>query len=185
MSQGGSGTFNTSPLYPSHHHIPLQLISPLPQFAPLHDIAIKDNDLPRIEQALRHHLFRMYYQLLLTDPRQRKVIVCERPLWPMPIKKLLVRLLFEQFQVPSISFAPSHLLSLMTTGTTNGLVIDCGYLESTVLPVSLPPSPPSLPPPCNFLSPSLPPSPFHFALPGRPVKRYLMLGPCSHTSLPP
>ncbi|KAI9229977.1 MAG: actin family [Piptocephalis tieghemiana] len=95
-------------------------------FAPLHDIAIKDNDLPRIEQALRHHLF---------HPRQRKVIVCERPLWPMPIKKLLVRLLFEQFQVPSISFAPSHLLSLMTTGTTNGLVIDCGYLESTVLPV--------------------------------------------------
>ncbi|RKP12315.1 actin family [Piptocephalis cylindrospora] len=104
-------------------------------FSPLHDIAIEEEDLPRLEAALKHHLFRMYYQLLLTDPRQRKVIVCERPLWPMPLKKLLMRLLFDHFQVPSISFAPSHLLSLMTTGSTKGLVIDCGHLETTILPV--------------------------------------------------
>lgn len=38
-------------------------------------------------------------------------------------------------QVPSISFACSHLLSLFAVGRITGLVIDCGYLESVALPV--------------------------------------------------
>jgi actin-related protein 10 len=39
-------------------------------------------------------------------------------------------------QVPSLSFAPSHLLSVMAVGCVTGLVVDCGHLETTVLPVS-------------------------------------------------
>ena len=38
-------------------------------------------------------------------------------------------------QVPSISFAPSHLLALLSVGRITGLVLDCGELESTALPV--------------------------------------------------
>lgn len=38
-------------------------------------------------------------------------------------------------KVPSISFAPCHLLSLLAVGRMSGLVLDTGHLESTVLPV--------------------------------------------------
>ncbi|KAF8946903.1 hypothetical protein BGZ46_005670, partial [Entomortierella lignicola] len=36
---------------------------------------------------------------------------------------------------PSVSFTNSHLLALLTTGTATGLVIDCGHLETSVLPI--------------------------------------------------
>jgi hypothetical protein len=38
--------------------------------------------------------------------------------------------------VPSVLFAPCHLLSLFTLGVPTGLVIDCGHNESLVLPIS-------------------------------------------------
>ena len=39
-------------------------------------------------------------------------------------------------QVPSVLFAPSHLVTLFTLGISSGLVIDAGYAETVVLPVS-------------------------------------------------
>ena len=73
---------------------------------------------------------------LLADPKSRKVILIEHPLLPVYIKEMLARILFSNLQVPSISFASSHLLSLLSVGRITGLVLDCGFLESTVLPVS-------------------------------------------------
>ncbi|CAG8452696.1 7408_t:CDS:2 [Diversispora eburnea] len=61
------------------------------------------------------------------DPKQRKVVLCESPMMPVRLKELIAK-------VPSISFAPSHMLALLTTGCTTGLVIDVGHLETTVLP---------------------------------------------------
>jgi actin-related protein 10 len=75
-------------------------------------------------------------RLLLTDPKSRKVIICESPLAPVVLKQMIARLLFDYFQVPSISFVPIHLMALLTTGLTTGLVIDVGNLETSVLPVS-------------------------------------------------
>jgi actin-related protein 10 len=49
---------------------------------------------------------------------------------------MLARILFENLLVPSVSFAPSGLLALVGVGRTTGLVVDCGYLETCVLPVS-------------------------------------------------
>ncbi|CAO3608559.1 unnamed protein product [Mucor hiemalis] len=48
---------------------------------------------------------------------------------------MIARLLFDYFQVPSISFVPIHLMALLTTGLTTGLVIDVGNLETSVLPI--------------------------------------------------
>lgn len=77
----------------------------------------------------------------------------EHPLLPLYLKETIARILFdnlqvrlpsysrlhdcnESFKVPSISFASSHLLSLFAVGKITGLVLDCGHLESTALPVS-------------------------------------------------
>ncbi|KAF6757164.1 actin-domain-containing protein [Ephemerocybe angulata] len=87
-----------------------------------------------LEVRLRHCLRSVFHDSLLTDPKARKVIIIETPLLPMYIKEMMARILFEN-QVPSVSFAPSHLLSLMAVGRITGLVIDCGHLESVALPI--------------------------------------------------
>lgn len=40
------------------------------------------------------------------------------------------------FKVGSVLFAPSHLLSMLTIGSNVGLVMDVGYQETLVVPVS-------------------------------------------------
>src|ERR1700761_1347799 len=74
---------------------------------------------------------------LLADPKSRKVIILEHPLLPIYVKEMIGQILFENLLVPSISFAPSGLLSLLAVGRITGLVLDCGHLETTVIPVSL------------------------------------------------
>ncbi|KZT01408.1 actin-domain-containing protein [Laetiporus sulphureus 93-53] len=88
-----------------------------------------------LEARLQTSLRRVFHHSLMTDPKSRKVILVEHPLLPMYLKEMIARLLFENLQVPSVSFASSHLLALLAAGRLTGLVLDCGHLESTVLPI--------------------------------------------------
>ncbi|TFK49938.1 actin-domain-containing protein [Heliocybe sulcata] len=85
----------------------------------------------RLERCLRS----VFHESLLADPKSRKVILVEHPLLPMHVKEMVARILFSNLQVPSISFASSHLLALLAVGRITGLVLDCGHLEATVLPI--------------------------------------------------
>jgi len=87
------------------------------------------------EQRLARLLHDVYYRLLLADPKSSKVIVLESPLTPVCIKQTIAKVLFQKLHVPSVSFTPAHLLALLTIGQTTGLVVDCGHLEMTVLPI--------------------------------------------------
>ena len=85
----------------------------------------------------------------MTDAKARKVIVIENTFMPNFVKEHLARALFENLrvsspcmlrsgankQVPSIAFTASSLLSLAACGRITGLVVDCGWLETTVTPV--------------------------------------------------
>ncbi|CAI2163264.1 6545_t:CDS:2 [Funneliformis geosporum] len=106
------------------------------EFAELFDLEIGQypDGLDALYDRLAHYLREIYFRYLLTDPKQRKVVLCESPMLPLKLKQLIAKVLFENLQVPSISFAPSHMLALLTTGCTTGLVIDVGHLETTVLP---------------------------------------------------
>lgn len=64
------------------------------------------------------------------------MIIVENALLPNPIKRLISEVLFDNLKVPSISFTSSHMLTSMATGNTTGLVVDFGYQETTVVPVS-------------------------------------------------
>ncbi|CEI96780.1 hypothetical protein RMCBS344292_10934 [Rhizopus microsporus] len=98
------------------------------------DVMAKGN-LDEIEENFKKLLHDIYFRLLLTDPKTRKVIICESPLAPIAIKQVIAKLLFDHFLVPSISFVPVHLMALFTTGLTTGLIVDCGNLETSVLPI--------------------------------------------------
>ncbi|SCV70609.1 BQ2448_3371 [Microbotryum intermedium] len=85
----------------------------------------------RLEKGLR----KVWYTHLMTDPKQRKIIISENPLLSTPVKRMIARVLFGNLQVPSITFASAPVLALLATGNVTGLVVDCGHLETTVLPV--------------------------------------------------
>ncbi|KAI0367989.1 actin-domain-containing protein, partial [Pilatotrama ljubarskyi] len=97
--------------------------------------ADRDEEDRVLEAKLQACLRSVFHNSLLTDPKSRKVILVEHPLLPLHIKEIMARILFNNLQVPSISFASSHLLALLAAGRVTGLVLDCGHLETTVLPM--------------------------------------------------
>ncbi|ORX37906.1 actin-domain-containing protein [Kockovaella imperatae] len=72
---------------------------------------------------------------LMSDPKLRKVIVVENTFLPIAVKEMIAQALFENLKIPSLAFTSSSLLSLAASGRITGLVIDIGWLETTVTPV--------------------------------------------------
>ncbi|KAJ7903315.1 actin-domain-containing protein [Mycena olivaceomarginata] len=94
-----------------------------PNGSPLWDLSRGDPEQERIlEVKLETCLRSVFHDSLLTDPKARKVILVEHPLLPLYIKDMMARILFENLQVPSVSFASSHLLSLLAVGRITGLI---------------------------------------------------------------
>ncbi|SJX65902.1 related to ACT1-Actin [Sporisorium reilianum f. sp. reilianum] len=87
--------------------------------------------LAQLTQLLRN----AFTQHLMVDPKQRKVLVVENPMLPNSIKDMICTVLFNNLQVPSVSFVPAPLLSLLAVGRITGFVLEVGYLESTLMPV--------------------------------------------------
>ncbi|KPP60284.1 actin-related protein 10-like [Scleropages formosus] len=84
---------------------------------------------------LKDFIHMLYFRHLLVNPRDRRVVIVESVLCPSHFRETLTKVLFKHFEVPSVLFAPSHLMSVLTLGINSALVMDCGYTETLVLPV--------------------------------------------------
>ncbi|XP_003225829.1 actin-related protein 10 isoform X1 [Anolis carolinensis] len=84
---------------------------------------------------LKEFIHMLYFRHLLVNPRDRRVVIVESVLSPSHFRETLTRVLFKYFEVPSVLFAPGHLMSLLTLGINSAMVLDCGYTESLVLPI--------------------------------------------------
>ncbi|XP_023684316.1 actin-related protein 10 [Paramormyrops kingsleyae] len=84
---------------------------------------------------LKEFIHMLYFRHLLVNPRDRRVVVIESVLCPSHFRDTLTKVLFKHFEVPSVLFAPSHLMSVLTLGINSALVMDCGYAETLVLPI--------------------------------------------------
>ncbi|XP_016304304.1 actin-related protein 10-like [Sinocyclocheilus anshuiensis] len=84
---------------------------------------------------LKEFVHLLYFRHLLVNPRDRRVVIVESILCPSHFRETLSRVFFKHFEVPSVMFAPSHLMSVMTLGIQSALVMDCGYTETLVLPI--------------------------------------------------
>ncbi|NXJ16259.1 ARP10 protein, partial [Odontophorus gujanensis] len=109
---------------------------------------IKKSDVPKPIKVVQHNInteelysylkefiHMLYFRHLLVNPRDRRVVIIESVLCPSHFRDTLARVLFKHFEVPSVLFAPSHLMSLLTLGINSAMVLDCGYKESLVLPI--------------------------------------------------
>lgn len=72
---------------------------------------------------------------LLVSPKERKVVVVENVFGRSLVRNNLARALFCHFEVLNVLFVPSHLMALTTLAVTNGVVVDMGYSETTVVPI--------------------------------------------------
>jgi actin-related protein 10 len=104
---------------------------------PLYQLKVSPYDIPEFYQRFKEQVKLIFYRYMMSDYKhKRKVLISENLLLPLSLKTTIAAVLFEYMSVPSIIFAPSQLLALTSVGSKTGLVIDCGYLETTVLPIS-------------------------------------------------
>ncbi len=92
-------------------------------------------DGPSLHDALVDLVHKLYFEILLVNPKDRRVVLLESLIGDNRLKNELVEVLFNHFEVLSILFAPSHLMPLFGLGLQNGLVLDVGYSSSSVIPV--------------------------------------------------
>eukprot|EP00058_Branchiostoma_floridae_P027718 XP_002613209.1 hypothetical protein BRAFLDRAFT_262678 [Branchiostoma floridae] len=85
--------------------------------------------------VLVEFLHQMYFRYLLINPKDRRVLIAESVLVPTNFRDTLAKVLFRHFEVPSVMFAPSHMLTLLTLGINTALVMDVGYADTLVLPI--------------------------------------------------
>lgn len=104
---------------------------------PLYELNINPYELPDIYDRLKEQIKLIFYRYMMSDTKQkRKVLIAENLLLPLSIKKMFATVLFEYMKTPAIIFSPSQLLALTSVGKKTGLVVDCGYLETSILPIS-------------------------------------------------
>ncbi|KAG5513274.1 hypothetical protein PMAC_001645 [Pneumocystis sp. 'macacae'] len=94
-----------------------------------------DTDLELVGDKLEIYLREAYNKWLNLSNKSRKVSLVEYILLPIKFKVIIAKTLFTYFQVPSITFLLSHVLVLISLGLSNGVVIDIGSKETSILPI--------------------------------------------------
>jgi actin-related protein 10 len=84
---------------------------------------------------LSRFLQNVYLKYLMVPSKDYRVVVVEPLLCPSHFRNTLARALFNHFSVPHVAFMPSPLLSTFSLGRQTALVVDIGWLETTVIPL--------------------------------------------------
>jgi actin-related protein 10 len=89
-----------------------------------------------LKENLMEFIYRIYYKILNINSRDRKLVIVESVLNQTNVRKILTDILFKNFQVISLFFIPSHLAALYSLGINTALVIDCGFEDIQIMPIS-------------------------------------------------
>ena len=92
-------------------------------------------EITSLYDTLVDFVHKLYFETLLVNPKDRRVVLVESILADTRLKNELVKVLFQHFEVLSILFAPSHLMPIFGLGLQNGLVMDVGYNSASVIPI--------------------------------------------------
>ena len=93
------------------------------------------NHQDKLYPLLVEFVHQLYFNWLLVNPKDRRVVVVENVLGSTLFKETLAKVLFKHYEVSSVLFVPSHLVCLFSLGVNTGLVLDVGHKEATVVPV--------------------------------------------------
>lgn len=94
-----------------------------------------DYDFAKLESLLERIIYNIYQNNLLVDAKKCKVLIIEPPFFPIPLKKTLTKVLLFHIHAQSLRFYPEPVLSCVSAGSNNGLVVDVGWSQTTVTPI--------------------------------------------------
>jgi actin len=83
-------------------------------------------------EKIWHHIF---YDELQVDPTEHPVLLTEAPLNPRANREKMMEVQFETFNVPSFYLAIQAVLSLYSSGSTTGIVLEVGDGASWTVPI--------------------------------------------------
>jgi len=87
----------------------------------------------RLRLACTRELYALFHSHLLVKPREWSVLLVEPLLAPTWLRKALLRVLLETFQVVSVSMQPDLHMPLLASGLSSGVVVLVGRDESMAL----------------------------------------------------
>ncbi|KAJ1916873.1 hypothetical protein H4219_003528 [Mycoemilia scoparia] len=87
-----------------------------------------------LDSTCLNDIFYHYLSEIFTK-QLRRVVIVESALLSYPSKCAISKVLLDYLQVPSITWFPDSVMSIMTTGFMTGLVVDCGHTYNTIVPV--------------------------------------------------
>lgn len=77
----------------------------------------------------------LFFKHLLVNPKERKVVMVESVFCPTEVREVFAKVMFRHFEISSILFVPSHLVTLSALAIETALVIDIGHKEAMIIPV--------------------------------------------------
>ncbi|KAF1775325.1 Actin-related protein 10 [Phytophthora cactorum] len=86
-------------------------------------------------QYLYPKLHALCFKLLLVNPSRRRFVVCEDLLLPRVFRETLLNILFDVLNASAVTLVPSMVAVLYATANHTALVVDCGWMETRLLPV--------------------------------------------------
>lgn len=92
-------------------------------------------DMDQLEALLERIIHSVYKSDLLVNPTLCKVLVLDPCLSPIPLKKVITRVLLFHMHAQSIRFIPESVMSSVASGSHCSLVIDMGWQMTSVMPV--------------------------------------------------
>ncbi|MCJ1325469.1 hypothetical protein MMC10_002132 [Thelotrema lepadinum] len=92
---------------------------------------LKDVDLGLFEDKIERSIRIAYADFLLLDAKSKKVFLVVPTTMPHQLLSVLLSLLFNNFQVPSIMLLPPPTTTVVAAGQRSGIVMDIGWHETT------------------------------------------------------
>ena len=88
-----------------------------------------------LERFISDMLQYLYYKVLLMHPRERRLCIVESAFQPTVVRNAMVEIVMNQLGVNLVSFIPSPCACCLTIAKSTALVIDVGWIKSTIIPV--------------------------------------------------
>lgn len=93
----------------------------------------KDTD--KLKYELEHFLHDIFYTELLINPSERNIFYVDNIMTPRILSESIGDILFNKFKVKKVFYVFSNSMPLYCTGLFSGVVIDCGFNETQVMPI--------------------------------------------------
>ena len=78
----------------------------------------------------------IFYNLLHTNPKEKCIVILESFYGSRKLTEALGHSCFKQFGTKCIYFILSNVLPLYVSGMDTGIVVDCGFQQCEILPIS-------------------------------------------------